>query len=97
MTRSILVLNHATTPLEALNLDNCSIADDSRIEKILENLKQKLTTKRIPYCCFILVCGIKEQGLPFSIGQVEFAVFDDLHVDRFKEIVEKHKIQSDVK
>jgi hypothetical protein len=44
-----------------------------------------------------LVCGIKEQGLPFSIGQVEFAIFDDLHVDRFKEIVEKHKIQSDVK
>jgi len=83
--------------LKALNPDNCSISDDSRINEILENLKQKLTAKRTPYRCFIPVCGIKEKGLPFSIGQVEFAVFDDSLVDRFKEIVEKHKIQRDFK
>ncbi|MCY7278881.1 MAG: hypothetical protein LH702_35380 [Phormidesmis sp. CAN_BIN44] len=83
--------------LKALCSNSCSISNDSRINEILEELKQKLTGKRISYCCFIPVCGIKEKGLPLSIGQIEFTVFDDLLVNRFQEIVAKHSIQKEFK
>jgi hypothetical protein len=83
--------------LKALCSNNCSTPENLRIDEILEILKQKLTAKRIPYRCFIPVYGIKEEGLPFSTGQVEFAVFDDSLIDQFKGIVAKHTIQKDFK
>lgn len=83
--------------LKALCSNSYSTPEDSRINEILEALKRKLTANRIPYRCFIPVCGIKEEGLPFSIGKVEFSVFDDLLVDQFKKIVSKHTIQKDFK
>ncbi|MBD1872056.1 hypothetical protein H6F75_01045 [Nodosilinea sp. FACHB-131] len=83
--------------LKALCSNDCSTPENLRIDEIVENLKRKLTAKRIPYRCFIPVCGIKEKGLPFSIGQVEFTVFDDLLVNQFKEIVAKHTIQKNFK
>jgi Apea-like HEPN len=79
--------------LKALSPNNCSTHENSMIDEILESLKKKLTAKRISYCCFVPVWGIMEKGLPFSIGQVELAVFDDVLVDRFKEIVSKHENQ----
>jgi hypothetical protein len=83
--------------LKALCPNNSSISDDLGINKILEGLKQKLTAKQISYCCYIPVCGIKEEGLPLSIGQIEFVVFDDLNVNRFQETVAKHSIQKEFK
>jgi hypothetical protein len=83
--------------LKALCSNDYDISDNLRINEILEELKQKLTAKRIPYCCYIPVCGINEKGLPFSMGQIEFAVFDDFLVNNFQEIVAKHSIQKELK
>ena len=86
------------TLLEALFSNNSSLpSTDLKISRILEDLKQKLTVKRIPYCCYIPVCGIQEEGLPLSIGQIEFAIFDDLLIHNFQEIVAKHKLQRKIK
>ena len=61
-------------------MNTSSISEDLRISKILQDLKQKITAKRITYRCYIPICGISEGGLPLSIGQIEFIVFDDLLV-----------------
>ena len=83
--------------LKALCLNTSSIPEDARISGILEDLKKKITAKRITYRCYIPICGINEGGLPLSIGQIEFIVFDDLLVNNFQEIVAKHPIQKEAK
>ncbi|WP_339383180.1 hypothetical protein [Phormidium tenue] len=85
------------TLLKALCVNTSSISEDLRISEILQNLKQKITAKRITYRCYIPICGISERGLPLSIGQIEFIVFDDLLVNHFQEIVAKHPIQKEDK
>jgi len=83
--------------LEAFYLEESSASIDLKINDILEGLKQKLTAKRIPYCCYIPVCGINSEGLPLSMGKIKIAVFDDLLVDTFEARIVKHSIQREFK
>ena len=85
------------TLLKALCVNTSSISEDLRISEILQDLKQKITAKRITYRCYIPICGISEGGLPLSIGQIEFIVFDDLLVNNFQERVAKHPIEKEAK
>ena len=78
-------------------MNTSSISEDLRISEILQDLKQKITAKRITYRCYIPICGISEGGLPLSIGQIEFIVFDDLLVNNFQERVAKHPIEKEAK
>ena len=83
--------------LKVLCVDDDSSSFDVRIKKVADELRQKLTARRITYCCYIPVRGMKKAGLPFSVGQVEFAVFDDSLADRFREAVSKHEFQREMK
>lgn len=83
--------------LKAFNLNISCTQDDLRIDEIINDLKQKITAKRISYLCCIPVCGMKDKGLPFSLGEVEFVVFDAFIENKYRKNIENHTVQKELK
>jgi hypothetical protein len=83
--------------LKAICTETKSISLDVRIRKVLDELRENLSRKSITYSCYVPVHGLKTEKLPSSIGQIEFAVFDDFQADKFRSAISKHTVQKEVK
>ena len=60
----------------------------ARLEQALQELPQ---TFRVYHC----VNGLAPEGLPSTVGNVDFVVFDDRQLDKFREAAAKHAVDEE--
>lgn len=82
--------------LAALDLQGRRSPDsDLRLENAIDELRGFLTAPLQAFRVYHRVNGLSSDGLPSRVGSVEFIVFDDQELDRFRAAIGEHAVSAE--
>ena len=81
---------------EALDIGHKRQDDFSvRLQQALQNIQSGLTAPLQRFLVFCPISGLALDGLPIRVGNVEFGVFGNAQLDRFRAAVATHKVDQE--
>ncbi|MHB8089348.1 MAG: hypothetical protein ACYDH2_13985, partial [Anaerolineaceae bacterium] len=87
------------TILKAIDIgkNNANISVENRINKSIDDLRNSLKSKPIPYEVYYPIGGLADEGLPTQVGNVRFCKFDEIELSRFTSCLSKYDGSEDEK
>lgn len=67
----------------------------ARLDQALQELRQRLTAAPQTFRVYHRVNGLAPEGLPSTVGNVEFVVFDDRQLEQFRSALAKHRVSEE--
>jgi hypothetical protein len=80
--------------LDVLDLHHrrSELSREQRLKEAIETLKTEFTSEPHIFQVYYPVAGLALEGLPKKVGRVEFCIFNETHISRFRDLLDRQQL-----